>query len=113
VTRKLIERPTRQTAVVEEAHGEDALRRLSDQFRALADPGRLQILLHLAGGGEVSVTELCEVLNRPQSNTSHHVATLRRAGLVVRQRRGKNNLYRLSAGPIRQLAARLTQLARG
>jgi ArsR family transcriptional regulator, arsenate/arsenite/antimonite-responsive transcriptional repressor len=58
-------------------------------LRALADEARLNIVHHLAGQGEVNVTEICQSLDISQPLVSWHLAMLRRAGLVVRRRFGR------------------------
>jgi DNA-binding transcriptional ArsR family regulator len=62
---------------------------LKMMLRALADEARLNIVHHLAGLGEVNVTEICRALNISQPLVSWHLAMLRRAGLVRRRRRGR------------------------
>lgn len=62
--------------------------------KALNDSKRLCILYALRDG-PLSVTELCEVLQAPQSNTSQHLAVLRERGLIEADRRGNNVYYGL------------------
>ena len=58
------------------------------RFRALGDETRLRIL-ELLVAGEASVSELTERLGVGQSLMSHHLRTLRDAGLVVDRRSGR------------------------
>ena len=58
-------------------------------LKAMGDPTRLRILRHLVGG-EKNVSELVEEMNADQPGISHHLALLRRAGLVLEHRRGKH-----------------------
>ena len=62
--------------------------------KALNDPKRLLVLYALADGPH-TVTELCEVLDAPQSNTSQHLAVLRDRGLIEAERHGNSVLYSL------------------
>ncbi|HEY7350911.1 MAG TPA: metalloregulator ArsR/SmtB family transcription factor [Ktedonobacterales bacterium] len=62
---------------------------LKTMLRALADEARLNIVHHLAGQGEVNVTEICQSLDIKQPLVSWHLAMLRRAGLVRRRRLGR------------------------
>lgn len=62
--------------------------------KAMNDPKRLLILYALADGPH-TVSELCEVLNAPASNTSQHLAVLRERGLVDTERQGNNVVYSL------------------
>lgn len=64
-------------------------------LKSLADPTRLRILL-LLQGQELAVTELQEILGIGQSRASNHLAQLKRAGLVVQRRSGKNSYYSLA-----------------
>lgn len=62
--------------------------------KALNDPKRLLVLYALAAGPH-TVTELCQVLGTPQSNTSQHLAVLRDRGLVASERHGNSVVYSL------------------
>ncbi len=65
------------------------LTELKMMLRALADEARLNIVRHLAGLGEVNVTDICQALNISQPLVSWHLTRLRRAGLVRRRRHGR------------------------
>jgi len=56
-------------------------------FKALADPTRVQILLHLADGN-VCVGALAQRLGVTHSAVSQHLRILREAGLVDGDKRG-------------------------
>jgi ArsR family transcriptional regulator len=62
--------------------------------KALNDPKRLLVLYALADGAH-TVTELCDVLDAPQSNTSQHLAVLRDRGLIEADRQGNSVVYSL------------------
>jgi DNA-binding transcriptional ArsR family regulator len=62
--------------------------------RALNDPKRLMALYALRDR-PLTVTELCTMLEAPQSNVSQHLAVLRDRGLVEAERQGHNVRYRL------------------
>jgi ubiquinone/menaquinone biosynthesis C-methylase UbiE/biotin operon repressor len=64
-------------------------------LRLLSDETRLRVLL-LLRREELSVVELQEILGMGQSRISTHLAQLRRAGLVLDRRAGKNIYYRLT-----------------
>jgi ArsR family transcriptional regulator len=64
-------------------------------FRALSDPTRLRIV-HLLRDGPLCVGDLVTVLAVPQPTASRHLAYLRRAGLVVDERRGTWMFYGLA-----------------
>ncbi len=62
-------------------------------FKAFADNTRQRILRALSAE-ELSVTELVEVLDQPQSTVSRHLKVLRDAGLLVERRTGATVLHR-------------------
>jgi ArsR family transcriptional regulator len=66
----------------------------SRMCKALNDPKRLLVLYALADGPH-TVSELCQVLESPQSNTSQHLAVLRDRGLVEAERKGNSVVYSL------------------
>ncbi len=67
-------------------------------FKALADPTRLRLALLLQGGEERCVCELTAILDLPQPKVSHHLAALRKVGLVSDRKEGLWVHYRLSQG---------------
>lgn len=69
----------------------------------LSHETRLAMVLHLAQG-EMSVTELCETVDLPQSNVSHHLRILRDASLVQDRRDGRYVRYRLDVSTWKALA---------
>jgi len=64
------------------------------RVEALADPTRLR-LLRLLERHELGVTEMCEVLQLPQSTVSRHLKQLVDQSWLANRRRGTSNLYRL------------------
>jgi len=68
-----------------------------DRLKVLADPTRLAVLESLIEGPK-RVTEMMAALGVEQSLLSHHLKTLRDAGLVEATRNGKSMLYRIVAG---------------
>jgi ArsR family transcriptional regulator len=63
-------------------------------IESLADPTRLR-LLHLLENRELSVADLCDVLQTPQSTVSRHLKVLVEEGWLVLRRSGTVNLYRM------------------
>jgi ArsR family transcriptional regulator len=70
---------------------------LLDSFSALADPTRCRMLL-LLDRQELTVTELCAVLQLPQSTVSRHLKTLADAGWVSSRKDGTSRYYALATG---------------
>ena len=71
------------------------------KLKALADPTRLAVLESLMEG-PAHVGDLVRRLKVEQSLLSHHLQTLREAGLVEAERDGKSVLYRLPPGGARR-----------
>jgi DNA-binding transcriptional ArsR family regulator len=71
-------------------------------FRALAHPGRLQILDELRRA-EACVCHLQTVLRRPQAYISQQLRVLREAGIVTDDKDGLNVYYRLSDPQVERL----------
>jgi rhodanese-related sulfurtransferase/predicted transcriptional regulator len=79
---------------------------LADVAKALASGNRIDLLEHLAQG-EKSVDALAAKTGLTVANTSQHLQALRRVGLVVGERRGKQVVYRMSASDVLDLIAAL------
>jgi DNA-binding transcriptional ArsR family regulator len=69
---------------------------LADRAKALGDPTRLMLAAALAGTDELCVCDLAWVAERSENLVSHHLRTLRSAGLVSSRRDGKMVLYALT-----------------
>src|SRR4051794_558354 len=83
---------------------------LSAAFKALGDPVRLQLMSMIASapGGEICVCDLTPAFAVSGSTISHHLKTLREAGLVDAERRASWVYYRPRPGLMRQLATLLS-----
>src|SRR3954452_18973061 len=66
-------------------------------LRAIAEPSRLRLLI-LCARGELTVSELAQILGQSQPRVSRHLKLLCEAGLLDRFREGSWVFYRLSAG---------------
>ena len=77
---------------------------------ALADPARWRLVGLLAERPR-SVGVLAQLADARQPQTTKHLQTLERAGLVTSQRTGQRRIYALQPTPLRDLAAALSQLA--
>ena len=76
---------------------------LSTTFQALADPTRRAILARLALG-ETSVSELAEPFDISLPAVSRHLKVLEGAGLVERERQGREHLIAVRAAPLREVS---------
>lgn len=84
-------------------------------FHALADATRRDILLRCVRGG-LSVSRLADVYPMSFAAVQKHVAVLERAGLVTKQRRGRERLVRTdpdALGPARRALDQLDTAWRG
>lgn len=85
---------------------------LADTAGVLASASRIE-LLDLLAQGERSVEELSAASHLSVANTSQHLQQLRRAGIVARQRKGRQILYDLADERLLDLMAVLREMAEG
>ncbi len=78
-------------------------------FHALADATRRDILRRCVRG-ELSVSRLAEAYPMSFAAVQKHVAVLERAGLVTKQRRGRQQLVRTEPDAVRRARHALDQL---
>ena len=77
---------------------------------ALADPARRRLVTLLAERPR-PVGVLAQLAGARQPQTTKHLQTLERAGVVTSQRSGQRRIYALRSAPLRELAAELVRLA--
>jgi uncharacterized protein YndB with AHSA1/START domain/DNA-binding transcriptional ArsR family regulator len=77
---------------------------------ALADPARWRLVSLLAERPR-SVGVLAQLAEARQPQTTKHLQTLERAGVVTSERIGQRRIYALRPAPLRDLAAALSRLA--
>ncbi len=82
-----------------------------EHMTALADPIRCRMLL-LLERQELTVTELCAILQMPQSSVSRHLKTLADDGWVVSRRDGTSRFYAMSGDDLDPGAKRLWPIIR-
>ncbi len=82
---------------------------LAPAFKALGDPVRLRLMSMIASApsGEACVCDLTPAFALSGPTISHHLKTLREAGLVAAERRGTWVYYRARPELLRHLAALL------
>jgi ArsR family transcriptional regulator len=81
------------------------------RLQTLADPTRNRLLL-LLERHELTVGELCEALQLPQSTVSRHLRVLADDGWVVSRADGASRLYRMTLSDLDVGARRLWQVVR-
>jgi DNA-binding transcriptional ArsR family regulator len=82
---------------------------IDELFRALADPTRRDILRRSASG-EPSVSRLAQAYPMSFAAVQKHVAVLERAGLVTKERRGREQLVHTDAGAVGRARHALDEL---
>jgi DNA-binding transcriptional ArsR family regulator len=80
-----------------------------DLFHALADATRRDILRR-SGSGELSVSRLADGYPMTFAAVQKHVAVLERAGLVRKERRGREQLVRADAEAVDRARRALDEL---
>ncbi|GIP53736.1 hypothetical protein J42TS3_27710 [Paenibacillus vini] len=79
------------------------LSKYEQKFNALSDKNRLKIIHELNKKGKVCVCELTDLLDLPQSKLSYHLKILLDAELILMDRIGKWNYYKLNNNEIQNL----------
>lgn len=82
---------------------------VDDLFQALGDPTRRDILERASRGG-VSVSRLASAYPMSFAAVQKHVTVLERAGLIWKERRGRERLVHIEPSAIRQARLFLDQL---
>src|SRR5437879_3536696 len=82
-----------------------------DHLASLADTTRSRILL-LLDRHELTVSQLCSIMQLPQSTVSRHLKALLEAGWVASRAEGPSNLYSMTRGDADLAARRLWLLVR-
>ena len=85
---------------------------MTEVLQALSDPTRREIL-RLLRRRDLSAGEIADRFPLAKSTLSGHFNVLKRAGLVVTERRGTTILYSLNASALEQAAAGLYELLDG
>ena len=81
--------------IIDEPLEEAQAKEFARWFGVLADPTRLRLLSLIGAKGEAcAACEMVEPLGVSQPTVSHHLKVLRRAGLVVSEKRGRWVYYR-------------------
>src|SRR5450756_330108 len=78
--------------------------------KALAS-GRRAEIVDLLAQGERSVEDIALEIDQSMANTSHHLRTLARAGLLQSRREGTRVLYRLASDRVAQVWGAIREVA--
>jgi ArsR family transcriptional regulator len=82
-----------------------------DHLTALSDPTRSRILL-LLDRHELTVSELCSIMQLPQSTASRHLKALADSGWIAARAEGTSHLYTMTRDDLDAAARRLWLLVR-
>ncbi len=82
----------------------DDAARLAPMFKALGDPVRLRMASMIAAKAELCVCEIAPAFELSSGTISHHLRTLREAGLVDCERRGTFVYYWIQPGALDALS---------
>tara|TARA_A100001015_G_scaffold194705_1_gene217093 strand:- start:1124 stop:1396 length:273 start_codon:yes stop_codon:yes gene_type:complete len=74
-----------------------------DLFKALANEDRLEIIQLLIKNDEMCAQDVEKHFYLEQSTTSHHLNTLRRAGITTARKKGRNVFYSINHDSFTQL----------
>jgi DNA-binding transcriptional ArsR family regulator len=88
-----------------------ALARPASIFAALGDRTRLRLVLRLSGGGPMSITELTAGFAITRQAITKHLRVMESAGLVHRQRRGRESLWQLDRKRLAEAHRHLQMIA--
>ena len=81
----------------------DEANQLTELFRLLGDPTRVQILYALVEVGELCVCDLAAVVEAPETSISHALRLLRASGVVRNRKSGRVVYYSLNDAHVRLL----------
>ncbi|MFN8098690.1 MAG: metalloregulator ArsR/SmtB family transcription factor [Dermatophilaceae bacterium] len=100
--------PDRGCCGLGEPIGIDDATRLAAMFKALGDPVRLRMASMIASRPEVCVCEITPAFDLSSATISHHLKTLREAGLVECERRGTFVYYWIQPAAVQSMRALLS-----
>ena len=83
----------------------EKLENASEMLKAIAHPMRIAIVDMLANDKSLTVTEIHEALNIEQAVASHHLSIMKNKGVLISERNGKNNHYKLKHPRLSQIVS--------
>ena len=81
------------------------LRKSKETLRAVINPKRIDIINLIHSKGQINVTDLYTKLRIVQAIASQHLAILRKANIVLTERKGKAILYSINYEKIQEINA--------
>ncbi len=110
--KKAAKKPATKKATPQPVLNYDDLRKAVLLLRAINHKFRQKILSFLQKTESASVSEIHRKLRVEQSVASQHLAILREAGVVTRERQGKFIFYSINEKRVKELASFIEQLAK-
>lgn len=77
-----------------------------NQFKALSDEKRLEILYELCQKGEICVNDMCDTFQLSQSKLSYHLKILLDAKFIKKISKGTWNYYELDNSEIKRVLSK-------
>jgi len=81
-------------------------------FAALGDETRLRLVLKLCSGGRLSITQLSERQPITRQAVTKHLHVLSEAGLVTASRQGREQVWEVAPGKMKQVRRWLKAIER-
>ncbi|MCI8374122.1 MAG: winged helix-turn-helix transcriptional regulator [Lachnospiraceae bacterium] len=85
---------------------------MNDAFKALSDPTRRRIL-ELLKDQDMTAGEIAQCFDISKPSVSHHLSTLKAAGLVLDERKGQNIIYSLNTTIFQELVKWFFDFSKG
>ena len=85
---------------------------MNDAFKALSDPPRRRIL-ELLKDQDMTAGEIAQCFDISKPSVSHHLSTLKAAGLVLDERKGQNIIYSLNTTIFQELVKWFFDFSKG
>jgi len=84
----------------------------TDFFRALCEPGRVQIFRQLVLKGRSDIGTIAEAMPQDRSVIARHLQVMERAGLVHAQSEGRHTYYEIDGPAVLERVDQIAQLLR-
>lgn len=96
-------------SLIKEIPNDSYLYDMSEIIKAISDPLRLKIL-YLLKNGELCACHIDSGLNKPQSTISHHLAILKKSGLIKWRKDGKWTHFSLKNSILIELIEKIIKI---
>ena len=85
---------------------------MNDTFKALSDPTRRKII-QLLREKDMTAGEIADHFNISKPSISHHLNTLKNAGLVYDERQGQHIVYSINTTVVQEMMSWFMDLVQG